>query len=290
MISQNIDKTPENGTLPNLIVIGGLKCATTSMYYYFNLHPQIVMSPEKELNFFIREQNWPKGMQWYKSNFKGRAAVYGEVSPHYTNYPFYSGIAERMFSTVPNVKLLYILRDPIDRLLSDYFHHYAEALEERMLSDILKDLERNPYVSRSKYYMQLEQYLKFFPESNIMLVTTEDLYYNRQKTLQRIFRFLNVNDSFYSHKFSFAWYKSKYRRRITRLGVSLSSTPLFKSVKRLPFEFVGPVEKLLYLPFSYKMKRPFIEKKQRQDLQSFLKTDIDCLRKYTGQDFKTWSV
>ena len=86
------------GALPNLVVIGGLKCGTTSVHHYLNLHPEVEMSRPKELNFFVSELNWTLGQEWYASHFSGRASVRGESSPHYTNRPRFDGVAERMRS------------------------------------------------------------------------------------------------------------------------------------------------------------------------------------------------
>ncbi len=91
-------KKYKKGILPNLIVIGAPKCATTSLHYYLGLHPQISMSRNKELGFFVSELNWPKGIEWYKSNFTGKARIYGESSTHYASYPFFSGVPEKMYS------------------------------------------------------------------------------------------------------------------------------------------------------------------------------------------------
>ncbi len=85
-----------NGALPNLIVIGGLKCGTTSLHHYLNLHPEIGMSRPKELNFFVEELNWELGADWYRGHFPADVAVRGETSPHYTNRPRFEGVAERM--------------------------------------------------------------------------------------------------------------------------------------------------------------------------------------------------
>ena len=73
--------------MPNLIIIGGLKCGTTSIHHYLGLHPEIQMSKPKELNFFVSELNWDLGLDWYASRFDDRFAVRGESSPHYTNLP-----------------------------------------------------------------------------------------------------------------------------------------------------------------------------------------------------------
>jgi hypothetical protein len=74
-----------HATLPNFIIIGGLKCGTTSIHHYLGLHPEVNMSKPKELNFFAAEQNWDLGLDWYKGRFDDRVKVNGESSPHYTN-------------------------------------------------------------------------------------------------------------------------------------------------------------------------------------------------------------
>src|SRR6266550_2870057 len=83
------------GALPNLLVIGGLKCGTTSLHHYLNLHPEVAMSRPKELNFFVAELNWPLGEDWYATHFEASPAIRGESSPHYTNRPRFDGVAER---------------------------------------------------------------------------------------------------------------------------------------------------------------------------------------------------
>src|SRR5688500_4010417 len=108
--------------LPNLIIIGGLKCGTTSIHHYLGLHPEVQMSKPKELNFFVSELNWDLGIPWYKSRFDSRFPVRGESSPHYTNQPRFRGVAERIRDNVPDARLIYMVRDPISRILSHWRH------------------------------------------------------------------------------------------------------------------------------------------------------------------------
>lgn len=287
MVSRT-EKTSRKGTLPNLIIIGGQKCATTSLHYYLGLHPEISMSKQKELNFFVREYNWDKGVEWYKSNFMGNAKIWGEASPDYTHYPFFAGVPERMHTVVPQTRLIYILRDPIDRIVSEYVHRYVDGKENRTIEEALAHLRDNPYVLRSKYFMQLEQYLDFFDKTNILIITSEDLYSFPRKTLKAVFRFLYVDDTFYSRRFLLKWHKSKYKRRKTRLGVYLSGTPLAKFLGTLPFTLQGPFEKIFFFPISYKVSRPILNQRLQRDLVEFLIEDIRQLTKYAGCRFGGW--
>src|SRR5262245_44551346 len=85
-----------HAAMPNLLIIGGLKCGTTSIHHSLGLHPESHMSKPKELNFFVEEMNWDLGLDWYASRFDDRFAVRGESSPHYTNLPRFNGVPERI--------------------------------------------------------------------------------------------------------------------------------------------------------------------------------------------------
>lgn len=275
--------------LPNLITIGAMKCGTTSLHYYLNLHPQISMSKIKELDFFVEKFNWSKGVEWYKSNFTGKAQIYGESSHNYTCYPFFDGVPERIYSVVPEAKLIYILRDPIKRIFSEYMQNYSDGRESRQIEDALKNFD-SPYIYRSKYYMQLEQYLKYFPKNNILIITQEDLYNNRQPTLQKIFRFLNVDDSFYCEEFSNMVNKSSIKRRKNRIGSLLAQLNQTDIVKRFPCELREKIGKIILFPFSKKIDLPQVSENLRQELIDNIKDDTNRLRQYTGRDFKDWCL
>jgi hypothetical protein len=278
------------GTLPNLIVIGAQKCATTSLHYYLNSHPQIAMAREKELDFFVLKHNWRRGLAWYMAQFSGQAQIHGETSPNYTFFPFFSGVAERMYSVVPGTKLIYVVRDPIDRVVSGYIHACAEGYENQPIAAALANPEASPHVWRSQYYRQLEQYLEYFPQSQILVLALEDLYYHRQETMQKVFGFLGVDDTFYSRKFSSIKHPSSHKRRKTSAGNYLARTALMRAVARLPFEIRGKVEALLYFPLSRRIERPVLDEKLRKALTDYLADDVSRLRAYTGYAFGEWCL
>jgi len=278
-------------SLPNLIIIGALKCGTTSLHYYLGLHPQIFMSREKELDFFVQELNWDKGIEWYKSNFTGKALIHGESSPRYTNYPFYDGVPERMHFVMPEAKLIYIVRDPIDRIISDYVQKFSDGMENRRIEDVLKDFNlTNRYLNRSRYYMQLSQYLNYFPKSSILIITMEDLNRQRQTTLKKIFQFLNVDDTFYSQKFFKIKHTSTSKRRKNRIGMVLKWLSETEIAKTISADIRRKIGRILYLPFSTRIEKPMLNDSLKEKLINYLKDDINQLREYTGSDFKHWSV
>jgi len=277
----------ESHHLPNLIVIGAMKCATTSLHYYLGLHPEVFMSQEKELNFFIREGNWHKGLEWYRSHFVGDAKVYGESSPNYANYPFSQGVPERIHTLVPEAKLIYIVRDPIDRIISHYVHQYAVGREDRPLSEALADLDDNPYLCRSKYAMQLEQYLKYVPEARVLMIAQEDLHRQRDETLKSVFRFLEVDDSFHCEEFSHIKHASRGKRRRRHGAASLEYLSA-DILERLPPSTGQNLGHLLHLSFSHKVERPVLEEHVKQGLIDALEDDVHRFRQWTGLHFESW--
>ena len=117
------------------------------------------MSKPKELNFFVEELNWDLGLDWYASRFDDRFKVRGESSPHYTNLPRFEGVAERIHEHCPDARLLYMVRDPIKRILSHWVHATGAGYET---GDLVETLSRpdTSYMNRSKYWMQLQPYLE----------------------------------------------------------------------------------------------------------------------------------
>jgi hypothetical protein len=275
--------------LPNLVIIGAMKSGTSGLHYYLSLHPQISMSSTKELDFFVLEKNWSKGIDWYESNFisTGETRILGESSPNYTKCHCFSGVAERMHSIVPEARLIYILRDPVERIVSHYLHSYRKRRESRNISAVLTDLENNHYVLCSKYYMQLEQYLDYFPQSNILVITLEDLSEHRQRTLETVYRFLDVDDFFDSQDFANVMYRSSDKRRVNWVGLLGSKMPGKRIIKSLfPSRFVGVYRSL----YSSKVQKPVLDERLKQALIDNLKDDVDCLRRYTDNDFGAWCL
>lgn len=278
------------GGLPNLVIIGAMKCGTSSLHYYLSLHPQISMSREKELDFFTHRR-WHRGLAWYCSRFRSDARVRGESSTSYTDYPFMQSVPERMYAVIPDAKLIYLVRDPIERIVSHYIHNHAAGMESRVLADALADPDSNPYVTRSNYYMQLKQYLPYFSRDRILVIAQEELADRRNETMRNVFRFLEVDESFSSPKFWSCRNVSRSQRRKTRLGVLLERSGPEWLLRRIPAGRGRTLARsLFYYPFSRKIKRPVPTEALRRQLEPALREDVERLREFTGLGFEKWSL
>jgi hypothetical protein len=275
--------------LPNLLIIGGLKCGTTSLHHYLNLHPEIEMSRPKELNFFVAELNWPLGSDWYGTHFDPDARVRGESSPHYTNLPRFEGVAERMRSVLGEPRLIYVVRDPIDRMLSHYVHNVGGGYEERELTEAFADPESS-YVARSRYAYQLEPYLETFGLDRIALVSREELKRDRTATLRRVFGFLEVDRDFTSEQFEREWEtgtaKAGSRFRIMDQAVRLPGLrALDRNFDRLPESLRWLVERIVHDPQAGEVVKPELSTDLRDWLRGLFRADEERLEELTGRRF-----
>jgi hypothetical protein len=278
------------GALPNLIIIGGLKCGTTSLHHYLNLHPEIAMSRPKELNFFVDELNWPLGPDWYAGHFDPSAKVRGESSPHYTNRPAFAGVPQRMREVLSeDIRLIYVVRDPIDRMLSHYLHNVGGGYDHRPLTEALADPDSS-YVARSRYFFQLEPYLESFGAQRIEIVSREELKGARPETMRRAFEFLEVDPGFESEQFEREWEtgvaKTGSRFRIMDRAVRLPGLrALDRNFDRLPESLRWVVERLVHDPEGGEAPKPEVPADLRERLVDLLSEDVARLEELTGRRF-----
>jgi len=266
--------------LPHFIIIGAMKAGTTSLYHYLRRHPEVAMSRVKETNFFL-ERNFSKGLEWYRQQFTDDERIKGEASTNYTKFPTQKGVPERIYRSLPGVKLIYVVRDPISRVRSHVHHNLLKGDEaEGAWKDKLEDLQSH-YIQCSLYYMQLEQYLAFFPPEQILIVTTEELNSQRKATLQKIFRFIGVEDpGFYSPRYDQSKHTSSGRRKVRSrlIREKLRHTPYYNFV----------ASRLRFMIPSVEVKKPELTDSMISHLKAIFGPDVHQLREYTGRGFKEW--
>jgi hypothetical protein len=181
---------------PNLFIIGAMKSGTTSLHEYLDTHPQIAMSQEKEPGYFVEELGLHKGEEWYFSRWTGLNGQHryrGESSTHYTKLPVFRGVPERLFRFNPEARLIYIMRNPFDRVVSHYWHAVRDAYHGGELRPLLKAVEDDPqYLAFSDYATQLEPYFERFGRAAVHTLTFEALIEDRQREVDRIYGWLGL--------------------------------------------------------------------------------------------------
>jgi hypothetical protein len=296
------------GALPNLIVIGAMKAGTSALHYYLDLHPEIAMSRPKELDFFVdgelqfgaecafdREDlrvegtfdaNWSKGLGWYERHFSPEAPVRGEASPSYTA-PWYPDVAARMALLLPEAKLVFLVRDPVERAVSNYQHQHALGRERRTIDQALGNV-RGPYAVRSLYGLAIELFLERFPRESVLVATQEELRHRRRETVQAVYRFAGVDDSFWSPEVERERYRGESKVQRGPLAQLAARSPLRGVARRLPDELKARAERMLSTREA--SETPSLGAAVRERLESRFREDVQRLAELTGRDFPDWSV
>jgi len=283
-----------HAALPNLIIIGGLKCGTTSLHHYLGLHPEVQMSRPKELNFFVAELNWDLGLDWYASRFDDRFGVRGESSPHYTNVPRFQGVAARIREHLgPDVKLIYMVRDPIKRVLSHWVHATGAGYETRPLEPTLTAPD-SAYVHRSQYWMQLQPFLEMFDRGQIEVIAQEELQGDREQTMRRAFRFAGVDENFTSEQFDREWEKSSAKQgdkyQLMERLIKLPGLRSFdRNFDRLPESLRWVVEKVVHDPDEPSAPKPKLPDEVFEPLRARFRDDVAALEQFAGREFTGWN-
>lgn len=181
-------------TLPDLFVIGAQKSGTTSLHAFLDGHPDIFMSEPKEPGFFTPEVGYyPTDEDWYRGLFEGAggARVVGESSTHYAKLPTLPGVPERIGAMVDEPRFIYVMRDPVDRAISHYWHDVRKRHQHRSILDAVT--EDSVYVQYSDYPMQLEAYLERYPPERIFTLTFEGLTRSPARVLPPLLEWLDVD-------------------------------------------------------------------------------------------------
>jgi Sulfotransferase domain len=191
--------------LPTFLILGAQKCGTTSLYSYLSQHPEVYMSVPKETNFF--NIHYEQGLEYYWNTFfsgwDDQKAI-GESSPPYFFLPY---IPHRLAEAIPGVRMVVILRDPVQRAFSHWWMNTNFGLESLSfknaisfsltlsLEDAAKAVMCERFYLQAGYYAeQLERYLKFFPRKQFLVIFSEDLKHDPETTLKKIYDFIGITD------------------------------------------------------------------------------------------------
>ena len=203
--------------LPDFIIIGEAKCGTTSLFKYITQNNKFISPLKKEIHFFDYKYN--KGLRWYKSHFplngkmRNSGIITGEATPYYLSHPkaFY-----RIKETLPNVKLIIMLRNPVDRALSSFYNQKRIGLEdiadfknacsiekERIYgtentifeeSDFNYNHKYYSYLNRGIYYDNLSRYLTLFKKDQILILEFDEFFNNVNRGYEKVIDFLNLEE------------------------------------------------------------------------------------------------
>lgn len=282
---------PDPQRLPNVIVVGAMKAGTTSMHNYLDLHPEITVSIDKEARFFQD----PDLLDWvgiYQRNFTPGTRYRAESTPIYSKFPVCPGVVDRMADLVPDARIIYMVRDPIDRIVAEHVEQMQWNAATRTLDAELAEPDEptNSLVASSRYATQLALYQARFGKDRVMVIDLADLGADTAGTMSEVFEFLGLDspdldaDDFRTFNarddkgtypaWSWRIRHSSIGRAVNMLpaGLRLRATSTFWRVLRKPVQV------------------PEMHPETRAHLRAHLQPEIDALRATTGKAFATWSL
>ena len=270
--------------LPTFLICGAPKAGTTSLFDYLSQHPDIFCSPCKEPLFF--SDNYQKGLIWYESIFEKHhnEKEIGEASSWYMRHEL---APERIFKTIPHVKLIFVLRNPVDRAFSAFWYGKQKgSLQYNFtFSDLIEhNLKVNGIIETGLYYKHISKYKKYFSADQMHFVLSEELHNNLPKVLENAFRFLEVEDSFVpndlKHKNLTSYPRSEnvynaFATKLTKLDTYCINNPYLRPLRSKIF-------------FSKKKKRPQMSQTDRILLSEIYQKDILMLSNFINKDLSCW--
>lgn len=182
-------------------MIGAQKAGTSSLFYYLSQHPELELSRQKEIHYYNFHRFNGKNLNWYKSFFPLRSTtkITGEASPYYLFDP---RVPEQLKKDIPNVKLIALLRNPIDRAYSAYSMNARRVkgsyptFEQAIANDDMSKEASRLYLWRGLYAQHIESWLPHFRRDQFMFIKAEDFFMDPKATLRDVYHFLDIREVF----------------------------------------------------------------------------------------------
>lgn len=259
------------------IIIGAQKSATSSLAAVLDNHPLLSCSVPKEPHFFSKEKDWKSKLESYHSLFKEKDAIWFEASTSYSFYPeFNKNIAKDIQSYNPEMKFIYIIRNPYDRIISAYRHVYARGYEKRNFKKAIRS-SVNLY-NVTSYYTQAKNYIDVFGKDKLLILNFDDFNNNRIETLQQISKYLNISFADFPENVSEVKINTKESKRLDYRIDQLSSLQT-KIKYRFPRFWKWYVQKFYTHDLKQKIElneddKSFIKSKLKEDMLSLNQLDF----------------
>ena len=211
---------------PDFVVIGAMKCGTSTVCAFLEDHPDVYMVPSSEPNFFSSDENYAAGTETYERLFDAARPmqIKGEGSNSYSDGASTPETAARMAAHYPNLKLIYLVRHPIVRIRSDWIQKRVQSSNRSPATlDLAIATEHDFYVGKSMYWKNLSHFRAHFSDDQLFVACLEDLSSNRAHVLQNLCQFLEIENI-----------SEVKRGHLNPSSGKAVPTPLYNKVNRLP--------------------------------------------------------
>ena len=184
---------------PDFLIVGAMKCGTSTLHSQLSAQPGVFMTTPKEPNFFSDDDIYSRGLDWYESLFEDaeQSDLKGEASTHYTKLPDYPKTVERIARSLFPIRIVYVIRDPLERAISHYLHEWSRGVVGNDVEAAFRD--HPEFLSYSCYARQIAPYVEQFGLNSILVLTLEDMKSNPTEFMARLGDFLGRPDLAWNH-------------------------------------------------------------------------------------------
>ena len=269
---------------PDFIIVGAMRAGTTTLYNLLQTHPDISMSRKKETDFFVKSKNWKHGQGWYSQQFDAEKPIRGEASPNYTKCTVFKGVPERIRELCPDVKIIYVVRDPVARAVSHFNHMQVHRPDKISPDGSIDEHHYQLLRDTSAYALQIKPYVSQFPRENILILDFDLLSSDVQGAMDKVCDFIDAKRLVVKEQV--IKNSSAALNKIPQYAISLSRHPLVQSIPPEMREWVK--KRLVRRSSSRTLVKidPEIPKRLKRDLQE----DIIEFQTITEHRFPSWSL
>ena len=229
----------------DFMIIGAMKCGTSSLATLLGRHPDIVFSKPKETNFFTGVKNWRDNLQEYERFFCHKTArLHGEGSTDYTKFPACKlSLCDNLYEYNPELRFIYMVRHPVHRAISQYMHFYRRGYTDQGFSS---SIDMNYILPVGRYYMQIQPYIEKFGRDRVLILKFEDFVADQRAALRQVCQFLGIE------------YKYPENMQSAISNPTLGRDVLLVSHERFFKNYILPMQGILHKQVIKKIRDRFV--------------------------------
>lgn len=267
------------------MIIGAAKSGTTSLADSLAKHPEVCFCKEKEPEFFSHQVDWNNKVDQYHSLYDPKPGqLMGEASTSYTMLPETEPTSEYLYQYNKDLKLIYIMRDPVKRLTSHFAHNFVRKRVNRPIEEEV--IENPAYISRSSYHSQIIPYIEKFGKDQVLLLIFENFIKDPQATLIQVAKFIGIDSKYYEKMEGFAQKNQTANRKILADG---GAGKIFKPLKRIRRYIPENIVKLGLSFFGNSIElNPTLTPELEKTIYNKLKPEIEGIEKLVGHQLLEW--
>ncbi len=268
------------------MIIGAAKSGTTSMANLLANHPEVCFCREKEPEFFSHTIDWKEKLSQYHGLYQPQNnQKLAEASTSYSMIPENNDTHLRLFEYNPNLRLIYLMRDPISRMESHFAHNFVR---KRVEKEMEAEVTENPsYVTRSSYHRQVRPYIETFGSNQVLLLVFEEFIKDPKTTMIEVAKFVGIDELPFKNMDEFTKKNQSDNRKILPDG---GAGKVFKGLKRIRRFIPEPIISIGLGLFGNSISaKPKFSEELRKTLYKEVETEIKGIEELLGHKIESWS-